>query len=81
MSRQSITFSDPNDKWLKKMVSNQEYTSKSELVNDLIRQARNQQIQINWISKKLRKAEKSGFTNLSAKEILSESKKRLNGKL
>jgi len=81
MSRQSITFSVPNDKWLKKMVSNQEYTSKSELVNDLIRQARNQQIQINWISKKLRKAEKSGFTNLSAKEILSESKKRLNGKL
>ena len=81
MSRQSITFSDPNDKWLKKMVSNQEYTSKSELVNDLIRQARNQQIQINWISKKLRKAEKSGFTNLNAKEILSESKKRLNGKL
>ena len=79
MGRQSITFSDPNDKWLKKMVSSEEYSSKSELVNDLIRQARNQQVQIKWISKKLKKAEKSGFTKLNSKEILNESKKRLNG--
>jgi len=79
MNRQSITFTKPNDDWLKEMVSNQEYSSKSELVNDLIRQARNQQAQIDWINRKLEKAEKSGFTKMSKAEILKESKSRLNG--
>ena len=36
MNRQSISFTKPNDEWLKKMVASQEYSSKSELVNDLI---------------------------------------------
>ncbi len=40
MSRQSISFTKPNDEWLKSQVDNKEYSSKSELVNDLIRQAR-----------------------------------------
>jgi len=79
MSRQSISFTKPNDEWLKAMVASQEYASKSELVNDLIRQARNQQIQIDWINKKLKKAEKSGFTSDRKSEILRESKSRMNG--
>jgi len=61
------------------MVSNQEYSSKSELVNDLIRQARKQQVQIDWINCKLEKAENSGITNMSKTEILKEAKSRLNG--
>jgi antitoxin ParD1/3/4 len=79
MNRQSITFTKPNDEWLKKMVANQEYSSKSELVNDLIRQARKQQIQIDWINRKLENAEQSGFRKMSKAEILNESKSRLNG--
>jgi len=78
MNRQSITFTKPNDEWLKEMVANQEYSSKSELVNDLIRQARKQQIQIDWINRKLDDAEKSGFTKMSKSEILKESKSRIN---
>ncbi|WP_299208381.1 hypothetical protein [uncultured Dokdonia sp.] len=46
MARQSISFTDPNDEWLKAQVESKEYASKSELVNDLIRQARKQQKQI-----------------------------------
>ena len=46
MNIKSITFTKPNDEWLKEMVANQEYSSKSELVNDLVRQARNQQVKI-----------------------------------
>lgn len=61
------------------MVASQEYSSKSELVNDLIRQARKQQAQIDWINRKLEKAEKSGFTQMTQSEILQESKSRLNG--
>lgn len=79
MNRQSITFTQPNDEWLKEMVNSQEYSSKSELVNDLIRQARKQQVQIDWINRKLERAEQSGFTKLSKDEILKESKTRLNG--
>ncbi|WP_070138192.1 ribbon-helix-helix domain-containing protein [Crocinitomix algicola] len=79
MSRQSISFTKPNDEWLKAQVESQEYSSKSELVNDLIRQARNQQAKIDWLAVKLEKAEKSGFTNDSKEQILAESKKRLNG--
>ena len=79
MRRQSISFTDPNDEWLKSQIDNKEYSSKSELVNDLIRQARNQQKQIDLIRLKLDKAEKSGFTTDSKSEILKQSKKLLNG--
>lgn len=79
MSRQSITFTEPNDEWLKAQVDNKEYSSKSELVNDFIRQARKQQVQINWVRAKLEKAEKSGFTNDSQESILAQSKAILNG--
>ena len=56
MARQSISLTEPNDNWLKQKVSSKEYTSKSELINDLIRQARNQQQRIDWIKAKLEKA-------------------------
>ncbi|MCP5063885.1 MAG: CopG family transcriptional regulator [Ignavibacteriae bacterium] len=79
MSRQSISFTEPNDEWLKAQVNSNEYSSKSELVNDLIRQARKQQIQIDWVRNKLEKAENSGFTSESKNEILAQSKTLLNG--
>lgn len=75
MARQSISLTEPNDQWLKNQVENQEYASKSELVNDLIRQARKQE----WIKEKLEKAEISGFTNDNKEEILKLSKALLNG--
>jgi antitoxin ParD1/3/4 len=79
MKRQSISFTEPNDKWLQSQITNKEYSSKSELVNDLIRQARSQQKQIDWIKLKLEKAEKSGFTSNSKIKILKKSKRMLNG--
>jgi len=79
MARQSISFTKPNDEWLKNQVDNKEYSSKSELVNDLIRQARSQQVQIDWIRTKLGKAENSGFTTDSKAQILKQSKDLLNG--
>lgn len=81
MARQSISFTKPNDEWLKAQLENQEYSSKSELINDLIRQARKQQAQIDWIRAKLDKSEKSGFTDNTKKQILRQSKSLLNGKI
>ena len=81
MARQSISFTKPNDEWLKAQVDNQEYSSKSELVNDLIRQARKQQVEIDWIRAKLDRSEKSGFTDKTKEQILKQSKSLLNGKI
>jgi len=79
MARQSISFTKPNDEWLKAQVNNEEYSTKSELVNDLIRQARKQQVQIDWIKAKLVKSENSGFTDDSKEQILKLSKSLING--
>ena len=78
MNRQSISFTKPNDEWLKSQVESREYSSKSELINDLVRQARKQQREIDWIKAKIEKAENSGFTKDSKAEILSQSKSLLN---
>ncbi|MFN4000108.1 type II toxin-antitoxin system ParD family antitoxin [Algoriphagus sp.] len=79
MARQSISLTQPNDEWLKAQVDNLEYSSKSELVNDLIRQARKQEAEIDWIRTKLEKAEKSGFTSHTKEQILAEAKSLVNG--
>ena len=76
MARQSISFTEPNDKWLKAQVKSQEYSSKSELVNDLVRQARKQQQEIDYIRMKLEKAERSGFTSDSKADILRQAKSK-----
>jgi len=78
MIRQSISFTQANDEWLKTQIDSKEYSSKSELVNDLVRQARKQQRQIDWISAKLESAENSGFTNDSKAQILLQSKALLD---
>lgn len=79
MPRQSISITKPNDEWLKAQIEKEEYSSKSELVNDLIRQARKQHAQIDWLRAKLEKSEKSGFTTDTKEQILNQSKSLLNG--
>ena len=70
MPRQSISFTPPNDAWLKAQVDSQEFTSKSEVINDLIRKAR----EIEAIRARLMMAEQSGFTPQSRAEMLDEIK-------
>jgi len=77
--RQSISFTPPNDAWLKSKIDSEEYTSKSEIVNDLIRRVR----EVEPIRTHLIKAEQSGFTQQTRAEILNEIKDEAhnNGKL
>lgn len=71
MARQSISLTEKNDLWLRNHIENVgDYANKSELVNDLIRRARRAEA----INSKLLKSEKSGFTNQSADETLTEFK-------
>ena len=77
MIRQSITLTTPNDDWLKNQIQSEEYSSKSEVVNDLIRRARAKQGEIEYIRSKLIKSEKSGFSDQSKEAILTEFKDEL----
>jgi antitoxin ParD1/3/4 len=79
MPRQSISFTPPNDAWLKAQVESEEFSSKSEVINDLIRKAR----EIEAIRARLILAEQSGFTTQGRVDILTEIKEqaRQNGDL
>ena len=76
MARQTITVTEPNDRWLKQKIEENEYASKSELINDLIRRQREQESERNWLRNELIKGEKSGLSTKSMAEILEEAKKR-----
>jgi antitoxin ParD1/3/4 len=81
MSKQSITLTEPNDEWLKKLVESQEYTSKSEIINDLIKQSRRQKAEVDWLRSKIERAESSGFTNLDKESIRQIARENLDGKV
>ena len=74
MSRQSITLTDKNEAWLRYQVEEAgEYSTKSELINDLVRQAR----RIEEINKKLETSEYSGLVKQSPEDMLKEFKNRI----
>ena len=74
MPRQSITLTEQNDAWLRNHVDDiQDYANKSELINDLIRQARRAEA----INLKLVKAEQNPFVSQSKEEMLAEFKAEL----
>lgn len=78
MTRQSISLANQNDEWLKQQVSNEEFTSKSEAVNYLIKQARERDEYVKFVRMKLDKAEKSGLAKKQTREeMLAEFKKNL----
>lgn len=87
MPRQSISLTRPNDDWLKSQVDSEEYASKSEVVNDLIRRARENQKEIAYIRAKLERAEQdmtvNGPSTLTPEQMLKEFKERAkkDGKL
>lgn len=83
MTRQSISLTAPNDNWLNSLIESQECSSKSEIVNDLIRRARANQNEIEMIRARLIKSENSGLISQTAEEIKAEFKEELkrNGEL
>ncbi len=78
MTRQSITLAQKNDEWLKNQVKNEEFSSKSEAVNYLIKQAREQEAYYDYVRMKIEKGEKSGFSTKTKEELLAEIKSKLN---
>ncbi|GAX62803.1 transcriptional regulator [Candidatus Scalindua japonica] len=83
MSRTSISFTPPYDEWIKSQIKREEFRNKSDVINDLIRKARKELDESEYISAKLIKSEKSGFLDKFRDEILAGFKDRLrhNGEL
>lgn len=78
MARQSITLANQNDEWLKNQVAHQEFTSKSEAVNYLIKRAREQEVYDNYVNMKIERGLKSGLaTQQTEVEMLDEFRIRL----
>lgn len=78
MTRQSITLAKQNDEWLKTQVEEEEFNSKSEAINYLIKQAREREEYHEYVRMKIERGEKSGFAEKQTKEeMLAEFKKRL----
>jgi antitoxin ParD1/3/4 len=78
MTRQSITLTKQNDEWLKAQIAEEEFTSKSEAINYLIKKARSQEEYYEFVRNKIEKAEKSGFAKKQTRgEMLNEFKKNL----
>jgi antitoxin ParD1/3/4 len=65
------------------LIESEEYSSKSEIVNDLIRRARERKNEIEMIRARFIKSENSGFITQTAEEIREEFKQELrrNGEL
>lgn len=75
MGRQSITFKGPNDAWLQAQLESEEFLSKSEIINDLIRKVRDSEIAS--IRAKLSKAEHSGVSDKKVPEVMQAVESRL----
>lgn len=78
MTRQSVSFTEPNNAWIESQVENKEYKNKSEVINDLVRKARAKQEKLDFIRQKLIQAEEGGFISQNKSELLAEFKKDLN---
>lgn len=78
MTRQSVSFTEPNNTWIQSQVDSKEYKNKSELINDLVRKARAKQEKLDFIRQKLDQAEDGGFISQNQSELLAEFKKDLN---
>jgi antitoxin ParD1/3/4 len=78
MARQSITLANQNDEWLKNQVAIQEFTSKSEAVNYLIKRAREQEEYDNYVNMKIERGLKSKPADFQTENaMLEEFKSRL----
>ncbi len=87
MVKKSISVTDHQNNWIKAQIATGNFGNESEVVRELIRERQTKEqetpAQIEAIHAKLIKAEKSGFTEQNAEEILKEIKDglRRNGKL
>lgn len=77
MTRASISITPPNDEWIQSQIKSEEFSSRSEVVNDLIRKARQQDEEIELLRAKLIHAEQGEVSRRTPEQIRKEAKSRL----
>jgi len=60
MGRASISISPPNDRWIQSQIESEEFSSRSEVVNDVIRRVRKREEEVASIRAALIQGELSG---------------------
>jgi antitoxin ParD1/3/4 len=83
MTRASISITPPNDAWIRSQIDSEEFSSRSEVINDLIRKARKAQDEIELIRAELIAGEKGGTSARTPNDIINAvlDKRRKNGTL
>jgi antitoxin ParD1/3/4 len=82
-TRASLSISEPNERWVQSQIDSKEFSSRSEVINDLIRKAREiEEIRKRLIASELSVAEK-GWVNTSQEAMLNGFRERAiaDGKL
>jgi len=83
MTRASVSITTPNDAWIKLQIDSEEFSSRSDVINDLIRKARKDDDEILAIRAALIEGEESGTSSRTPDEIMQAviERKRKNGTL
>lgn len=82
-TRASLSISEPNERWIQARIDSKEFSSRSEVINDLIRKAREVEIiRARLLAAEL-SVEKQGWVEQTAEEMLKEFKQEAHrdGKL
>ncbi len=77
MGKQSVNFSPPNEAWLNEKVDKQEYSSKTELVNDLIRREREREEKFHELKAAIEFGLQSGISDKTVEDIRNDVLERL----
>ena len=70
MTRASISITEPNAEWLQSQINSKEFSSRSDVINDLIRKARQKENSIEELRSALIAGEKSGLSRKTPDEII-----------
>ncbi len=81
--KQSVNFTSPNDNWLNAKVASNEYTNKTDVVNDLIRREREREEKFQALKTAIEEGLASGISNKTVEDIRNDVLERLrkNGEL
>ncbi len=78
-TRASLSLTEPNERWIQDQIDSKEFTSRSEVINDLIRKAREvEDIRARLIAAEMSVTEK-GWVTTSQEEKLNRFRERAGG--
>ncbi|WP_017932190.1 ribbon-helix-helix domain-containing protein [Robiginitomaculum antarcticum] len=81
MTRASISLTEPNDEWIQTQIDSKEYSSRSDLINDILRKARKDNDDLAFIRAKLiaseQSLEKHGAIEISEVDLLKKIKAKV----